>query len=550
MATVHKQDSAWCSNYRVHPGYAFNSDSDSDTGCAPDADAVATADTNDMREMDLSRRHETVEYHPNPWSIARINAASRSSLAKPAPIARTPGPARPPPKPQPKPIVEAFKKQAKRGQPIVRDIRNPRDNSIGTPGTAKKSRQGCDTKIAQVRVYPQRTELLDPPAPAHKPHTGSAVHEAKALEKEKSAHIPTFFDRSIQSAHVPPPFKPRRIIGTHRAARSSPVRLVAPQSTPVRHAAGDRPTFHHSSPGPRSHVPVTAHIMRPPLPPLVSAPACMNSWPTKISNDLSPASPRPCVPGDMGQGTVPSWLVDALNDGIYVSPPPPLPLVPEPRQDATKPLHIRTLGPKHKRLASPGPTTPRKKPRASASASRPPDPVPPTISAPRRCPTAYTFGEDDDPDAEWSTLVRTKRRAATPAKRVGKPGGVRQSGCFRLPLPGLSPRTPTRAPEAKRRVITYLPPPMTNKKRDDEVTATVDPPTGGTAKHVQVAREEEETEIRVMDSDVTLVNEDEEHVAGIDVDDVCVRYPTTRAYMKAVRVVFEVVGTVLMSRFV
>ena len=57
-------------------------------------------------------------------------------------------------------------------------------------------------------------------------------------------------------------------------------------------------------------------------------------------------------------------------------------------------------------------------------------------------------------------------------------------------------------------------------------------------KHAQVeadAHEQDEEEMRMMDSDVTLVNEDEEGVAKIDVDDVCVRYPATRACMKAVR---------------
>ena len=59
------------------------------------------------------------------------------------------------------------------------------------------------------------------------------------------------------------------------------------------------------------------------------------------------------------------------------------------------------------------------------------------------------------------------------------------------------------------------------------------------ATHAQIetdAHDDQDDEIRVMDSDVTLVNEDEEDVARVDVDDVCVRYPATRAYMKAVRV--------------
>ena len=247
---------------------------------------------------------------------------------------------------------------------------------------------------------------------------------------------------------------------------------------------------------------------------------------------------------------VPGWLLDALNVGIHdVALPPPPPVVPGPRQDATPP-HIRTPEPKRKRPASPERTPPRKIPRTRA-----PGPPP----APRRCPTAYAFGEDDDPDAKWSTLP-TRRKTAKRAEKHG----VRQSGGFRLPLLGLARAIPTvtRTTEAKPRVITYLPPPRVNKKRvDDDVggarasgsvnrptradevimTTRIDPLKRGLAQVDTRAQdqaedeEDEREEIRIMDSDVTLVNEDADDVAQLDLDDVCARYPTTRACMKAVR---------------
>jgi hypothetical protein len=161
-------------------------------------------------------------------------------------------------------------------------------------------------------------------------------------------------------------------------------------------------------------------------------------------NDVLCASP---LPRFAGKATAPSWLLDALD--------PPLPLVPEPRQDATDPPHIRTPEPKRKRLATPEP--PRKTPRL--------DVAPPTTSASRRC-AAYAFGEDDDPDAEWSTLARTKRKVPS-ATHVAKPSGTRHSGRFHLPLRGLARGTP--APEVTRRVITYLPPPRASKTLVDDV---------------------------------------------------------------------------------
>lgn len=120
----------------------------------------------------------------------------------------------------------------------------------------------------------------------------------------------------------------------------------------------------------------------------------------------------------------------------------------------------------------------------------------------------------------WSTTRGTKRGAAL-ANR-GKRGGVRQSGRFRLPIAGHTRGTKgIDLPPAKPRVITYLPPPR-----------AVD----NLATRAETGAREEDVEVRVMDSDVTLVNEDDEDVVvDVDVDDVCARYPKTRARMKAVR---------------
>ena len=457
----------WSFGFRARSGYV--SDSNSDSG----SDVGETNEARLIREMDLSSRHETVEYRPNPWSIARINAASRSSLPNPVKTKT-----RSPPKPQFKPIVEAFKKQA---------------------------RQGCET------VHPQ----LD----------------KDTLEIKKPAHISTFAN------HTHPSFEPRQIVGTHRVARSSPVRA---QNAPD--AVRSHPALHHSSPGLVSGKTLSkhrtgqvyqgaprpsAHILRPSLPPFVSAPARTTDRSTKITSGVPLASP--CSSANTGQGMVPSWLLDALDQVPHASP---LPLAPEPRQHVTDPPHIRTPDPKSKRLPSPSPTPPPKKPRIGAmSAPRPLGPAPPA----RRCPSAYAFGKDDDLDAEWSTLARTKRGETVSVKRgrVTKPGGTMQSGRFRLPILGLAQRTPTPS-EVKPRVITYLPPPKAPRKLVDDglVVRTNDQ----AAKDARAeAEEQEEVELCVMDSDVTLVNEDEEDVVAIDVDDMCARYPKTRASMKAVR---------------
>lgn len=238
----------WSSSLRGRPAHLSDSDSDSDI----DADAVTKPDvteTNDarlIREMDLSGRHETVEYRPNPWSIARINAASRPCPPKPVP-SRTTASARPPPKPQPKPIVEAFKKQVKRDQSSVPGATKTGDDSIGAPGAgpakhdaspAEKARQGCQ------RV-PARPERLDPLSSAHKLQSGPTIRAAEALKRQKPAHIS---NQSTQPIHALALFKPRCNFGTHRAPQSSPVRVTAGAGRAIRH----RPAMTHSSPGPSS----------------------------------------------------------------------------------------------------------------------------------------------------------------------------------------------------------------------------------------------------------------------------------------------------------
>ncbi|KIJ15397.1 hypothetical protein PAXINDRAFT_11940 [Paxillus involutus ATCC 200175] len=223
---------------------------------------------------------------------------------------------------------------------------------------------------------------------------------------------------------------------------------------------------------------------------------------------------------------VPSWLSAALSQ----ENDPPFAPIPEADR---------------KRLPSPIPAPQSKKPRSDA----------PRHLAPAT-PTAYAFGVDDDPDSKWSTLPMGRKRAST-----AKPRGMKRSGGFRLPIPGLrkgNEKLTTRPmPEARQRVITYLPPPMTVKKSLDDTTLTSTnddhkltategdlPPTDPT-RRIQYDQEmafegdptEEDPEIPTMDSDgVTLVNDDdEESVFAFDVDDVCARYPTTRAYMKEVR---------------
>ncbi|KAG1727521.1 hypothetical protein EDB19DRAFT_1750172 [Suillus lakei] len=113
-----KQD-PWSFNHRTRAHNAFDSESDSESEAETNSKTnLPSDDTRLIQELDISSRHETVEYKPNPWSIARINAASRAPTKEPPGHAISEDTRQ---KPQPRAprgrIVDAFKVQAERKPP-------------------------------------------------------------------------------------------------------------------------------------------------------------------------------------------------------------------------------------------------------------------------------------------------------------------------------------------------------------------------------------------------------------------------------------------------
>ncbi|KIJ63812.1 hypothetical protein HYDPIDRAFT_112775 [Hydnomerulius pinastri MD-312] len=245
---------------------------------------------------------------------------------------------------------------------------------------------------------------------------------------------------------------------------------------------------------------------------------------------------------------MPSWLSAAITEQIASPPKMISPPDHEDLADIPSPSQIQET--ERKRLPSPMPTLRSKKPR-----TRTPRCLTPAING----PSAYTFGEDDDPDAKWSTFGVSRKKATT-ARRSENPRGMKQSGGFRLPLVGLGkkpvkPKTEP-IPEVKRRVVTYLPPPMTIRGLVDDSISMPGTTVAATDNTVPETILLEENDILAttpegdedargadvtpftMDSDgLTLVDVDydEELVFAFDVDEVCARYPVTRAQMKEVR---------------
>ncbi|KIK90636.1 hypothetical protein PAXRUDRAFT_669987 [Paxillus rubicundulus Ve08.2h10] len=540
----------WSFNHRVGGGYSSDPESEAETNGPSD-------DTRALQEMDLSSRQETVEYRPNPWSIAKINAVSRASLPR---LTQDKPRARTPPKPPTKRIMEALKKQAARNarpiqHKVARDVgegKAPRVSFVPlqSRGIPEEKLPCEDSRMVSRNPMsaPRNKACVRPAEPWNRRSLRAAapIQFSKVPQQQKSTHISTSA-QSVQSENNGTlPFMFRHIFGTrepyphHLVTQSSPVRPSC-----IAGSGRDLPMYPRSSPGLLS--PVSAHefggtYVRPSLLPSLASVIATNSQAAKVVNKYTHhtrlSSTMADSPRCTGATAMPRWLSAALSQE---NDPPSAPV---PEAD-------------RKRLPSPMLAPRSKKPRPDA----PRDLAPAT-------PSAYTFGVDDDPDSKWSTLPQARRRVST-AKR-----GVKQSGGFRLPIPGLRKGNESRpVPDVRQRVITYLPPPMTANKselvNDTTLTPTNDDhkltgtagdllPTDPTRRHRCDAgigelaskgdpAEEEDAEIPTMDSDgVTLVNDDDaEPVFAFDVDDVCARYPTTRAYMKEERRLWKQLGCIL-----
>lgn len=81
-----KSSDGW--SFSLRGGDDTDSDGDDEDGTgATGAGAGLSNDAQLLQELDISAREETVQYKANPWSIARVNAASRPTKAKSPPRA-------------------------------------------------------------------------------------------------------------------------------------------------------------------------------------------------------------------------------------------------------------------------------------------------------------------------------------------------------------------------------------------------------------------------------------------------------------------------------
>ncbi|TRM63028.1 hypothetical protein BD626DRAFT_44875 [Schizophyllum amplum] len=537
--------SDWGFNFRQ--GYFHDSD-DSDAG---DEGAPKT-ETELIQEFDLGSRDEAgVKYKPNPFSIAKINAAARGATAPNKPVkAAVQRKQSTTKKGGASTIEQAFKIQATRSKPrqavtsTVPPLSRPSTTRTTGPRNDGQSRTPLSpfTNLQHAsrprKAVPARTnapaassstaailratnQAHIPPQPALQNSPPSTQQAAPTAQGPVSPHASSLTSALAPTLRLPthtgashPTFKPRP-----RNVRSSP-----PRPTPLRNFAYPSASLAHPSasfssplratarnfrtPAPQSspihaRAAFSAHV-RPVLPQHRHALPQITSAASRRRDDLM--SPfRESASSPLDQHGSPSVLNNSPSptrpSRQHIGASCALPKALTPSRVQLSQSGSRSCVQRSSNVAqhSPGITppynAPQKSQRPSSITTTTRESTPPTLSVPqKRCilspqptgsrplnssgsdiPNAYTtsFG---DPDEEWRTLSATsakRRKTSDILKRGGacKPGekGVRTSGMFRMP--GLLGRAAANenvrksgvSPTSKRRVITFLPPPLVSK---------------------------------------------------------------------------------------
>ncbi|KAL1753270.1 hypothetical protein FB107DRAFT_276912 [Schizophyllum commune] len=509
--------SDWGFNFRN--GYACDSDSSDD-------DAAPKTETDLIRDFDLGSRDEGgVKYKPNPFSIAKINAAARGEPASKqggGKSGKTQGRGKPQTKKAGGGTIEhAFKKQAAR----------PRNKAVKEPAAkqAPRSRPFQDPRID--RPTPPPPAQASPPmilattnaatnplaemdAAAFAPTTASTKETAASdahiptsptastdLPQEGPVLTPTSLQR--QPAHIPT-FRPRpRIPRLQYNVQSSPLRSQLPRNHAARPAplsSPAQPRAHQAHGSTSSPIAASRASSRPAVPKgSATRSQLKGSSGTYAGDSHSRSYPakldfRRLQAKATGEQAAPAR---SAHPAAFADKPQILRIRPANKLSPTRPtstltttVKVHPLGRSSAALeaSSPPSSVPRKRPVTRAANSS-------IAHSPSRPPSAYatSFG---DADEEWSTLSAPLR----PGKRQ-KVHGVPFTAPFSIPAllgkagagasqvkarnasaakartgTGIIPRGGTRPPSgsqardtvrksgvspgSRRRVITFLPPPL------------------------------------------------------------------------------------------
>ncbi|KAG6908825.1 hypothetical protein DXG01_003178 [Tephrocybe rancida] len=219
-----QQDSEWSFSCRTTP-YNADSDSDDTNNEIENVGSRISEETRLLNELDLSSREESVQYKPNPFSIAKINAASRAAppetinptitsrkVKKFTPIGRSSKAAG---KKQNGNIIDGLKKQSQKAVIISKPKRAASITSKSSATLAKKQSAPHSTKSKAFRpLLSSHAKTANPPTIAGNRSTLVKLKEAPpVLIVPASTHILALNDQPTpvelpaqepsQIAHIP-----------------------------------------------------------------------------------------------------------------------------------------------------------------------------------------------------------------------------------------------------------------------------------------------------------------------------------------------------------
>ncbi|SJL03954.1 uncharacterized protein ARMOST_07311 [Armillaria ostoyae] len=461
--------SAWSFNLRTSKIRRTDRDLD-DSGSDSEPSSDSDVDESHMLDdLDISTRDETVVYKPNPFSIAKINAAARSTNRPPS----TNEPSRPikPTKAGKKTsgsIVDGLRKQSEKAKSKFQPPQaNATPSTVRSLSKAQQERAPTPISVPKPPMHPEDTHICGDLAPSAPEATSISYAPPSPLRSSHKLvlsmlllfmlHFLICLDaptRAPDSIHARPrPLRtfqtPRPLASyfsspvsrpeisvspTNNVSLSSPMRTVArpiqpiPRSQPQSFFAPQRNIL-QSTPAnmtPRFRTQASP-MLRPTMPLAATAVPQPFRPPTPVPVRLMPTpAPPPLYKNEVPRRPDP----EGTSFPRFAWNPP---VIPSPRADQQPKAPVSN---KHARSS-------HKRQRVSPS---PPKTVRPNAYKP-----------SIDPGEEWSTLHRRKKHMAESAWTAT---AEMRTGAFSLPGISAPGKKSGMSATSSMRVITFLPPPL------------------------------------------------------------------------------------------
>ena len=227
-STKENHSADWAFNFRSSHFGAYDTDSDAEEGPAVPA-GKESEEAKLAKDLDISERQETAVYKPNPFSIAKINAAARTvhnaQVDKPA-TQTEPAPFRDAPKSKALfTIVDGFKRQAQRAQSATKgkapalkmaprptaqkpvhvsnQLKKPAFMTLG-PHSGEKLGTSGRSLVLNSTAFLQATRPLESPDPqrivASRPNISASLASEDFLTNSSNHSSPV----SLKKTHIRP----------------------------------------------------------------------------------------------------------------------------------------------------------------------------------------------------------------------------------------------------------------------------------------------------------------------------------------------------------